>query len=231
MTEKIELGETRDGFQIIGFVTRTSAPHAGWVILVHQVDADHTEFDRLTRKLVAAGLNTLALDLRGHGDSTVRASGRPRVVDQRSLTPHDWRRTYRDVALAVKFVRAQHGGPVALLGSSIGASAVLYAVARDERLQGQPLVLLSPGLNYRGVDLKEAWAKVQGAPILVVHAAFDGPTVEFRRWVVDKLQDTTTRFLTVDGDAHGSKLLAQTTGKASHLSGKIVYFLTSHLTE
>jgi alpha-beta hydrolase superfamily lysophospholipase len=231
MIEQIELGTTRDGFQIVGFAARAAAPHPAWVILVHQRGTDHAEFAALTKKLTAAGLSTLAVDLRGHGHSVVRSRHKPQVVDHPALTPGDWRRTYCDVALAVKFVRAERAPfarrvPFALLGASIGASAVIRAVARDEYLQGRPLVLLSPGLDYRGVEVAAAWPQLHGAPILVVRAAFDGPTIEFHRRVAEQLQDTVTRFLVVKGDAHGSKLLSQ--GRTTQ---QVVAFLRGHLAE
>lgn len=225
MTEQIELGTTRDGFQIVGFATRARAVRPAWVLLVHQRGADHTEFAGLTKKLTAAGLSTLAVDLRGHGHSVVHSQHKPQVVDHRELSPADWRRTYRDVALAVKFVRTERA-PLALLGSSVGASAVVRAVARDERLQGRPLVLLSPGLNYRGVEIADAWPQLQGAPVLVVRASFDGPAVEFHRRVAEQLQDTVTRFIVLKGDAHGSKLLSQ-----GRVTQQVVSFLHGHLTE
>jgi alpha-beta hydrolase superfamily lysophospholipase len=206
MTEKIELGATRDGFQIVGFVTKAHRPRiTPWVVLVHQVGTDHLEYERFNRRLVSAGISTLAVDLRGHGDSVVRTSGRPKVADYRGFEPRDWQRCYRDVALAVKYGRAERA-PFALLGAALGASAVIKAVARDAQLHDLPLVLLSPGLECRGVNVKDDWAQLRGAPILVVHAAYDGAAVAFRRWVVEGAADSTTRFLAVKSD--GAKFIS-----------------------
>ena len=223
--EQVELGVTKDGFKINCVISRVARPRLPpWVILVHQLGTDHTEYDGFSHRLAAYGINTLALDLRGHGDSVVRTNRRPKVTDYHNLSPHDWRRSYRDVALAIKRVRAERA-PFALMGSSLGAAAVITAAARDSAmLEETALVLLSPGLNYRGVDVTSAWPSLRGLPILVVLAAYDGQAVAFRQWVQGAAQDTTTRFLVASDNAHGVKLLSS--GKVTQ---QCLKFLTSHL--
>jgi pimeloyl-ACP methyl ester carboxylesterase len=224
-----DLGTTKDGFRIRGFVHATADAAAPWVLLVHQLGKDHTEYNTFAAQVVHAGANALALDLRGHGDSVVRTSGKPRIDDHRSLTPHDWQRCYRDVLLALGFI-AKRSPRCGMVGSSIGASAVLKAVPRVPALFATaPLVLLSPGLAYRGVDVRPAWRFLQQRgtqPVRVLQAQHDGPTVEFRQWVRAH-GDAHTKFVTVPGAGHGLKLLADAAGQQR--CNRLIRFLLRHL--
>lgn len=226
---RTDLGTTKDGFRICGFVHETAAAATPWTILVHQLGKDHTEYDALSQHLAQAKMNVLAIDLRGHGDSVVRTSGKPRINDHRSLTPHDWQRCYRDVLLAMGFV-ANRSRYCSMVGSSIGASAVLKAVARvPAAFASAPLVLLSPGLAYRGVDVRPAWQFLQQQgthPVRVLHAQHDGPTVEFRQWVRAH-GDAHTKFVAVPGAGHGLKLLADAAGQQR--CNRLTRFLLRHL--
>jgi alpha-beta hydrolase superfamily lysophospholipase len=61
-------------------------------------------------------------------------------------------------------VRASHRGPIALIGSSLGAFVALHAAAQDRAIEGEPpridrLLLLAPALDLRdgpqGADIDD----------------------------------------------------------------------------
>lgn len=62
-------------------------------------------------------------------------------------------------------------GQVAVIGASIGCNVAVLAAAESQTIRA--LVLLSPGLDYRGIKTKEAMRGYGGRPILVVAAAAD----------------------------------------------------------
>lgn len=120
-------------------------------ILVHGVAAGRGEYDAFASSLQARGWGTLALDLRGHGDSTQSRSG------LRDFTDFDktgeWGKGVFDILAAAQFLEKQgvKEGQVVLIGASIGANlcAQVFTALPHARL----LVMLSPGADYRGVKL------------------------------------------------------------------------------
>lgn len=93
------------------------------VILVHGVMASRAQPELAARYLARAGMVTLTFDLRGYGDSD-KAPDTPEVHRQ-------------DVLSALTFLRSQPGVDahrIALIGHSMGATAVSEAAAEDGHL-------------------------------------------------------------------------------------------------
>lgn len=143
--------ETLDGVTVHGTLSPASDGTAPAVVLVHQLGSHRDEWRPLVDALRRSDdLTTLAIDLRGHGESVVGQGG---ALDFSRFDSEAWARTELDVAAAVRYLREQapvHPRKIALVGSSIGATAVVRAAAEDRALD--VLVLLSPGRAYRGVD-------------------------------------------------------------------------------
>jgi pimeloyl-ACP methyl ester carboxylesterase len=102
------------------------------VILVHQFRSDRTGWAPLTEKLNSRGVATLALDLRGHGQST-QAGGAAESITATYMTASEtagFDQIPSDLALVASWVRKQKGidgRHVGLAGSSEGAFAALLA--------------------------------------------------------------------------------------------------------
>jgi pimeloyl-ACP methyl ester carboxylesterase len=120
-------------------------------ILVHGVAAGRGEYDAFASSLQARGWGTLALDLRGHGDSTQAREGRRDFTDFDATG--EWGKAVFDILAAAQFLEKQgvKEGQVVLIGASIGANlcARVFTALPHARL----LVMLSPGADYRGVTL------------------------------------------------------------------------------
>lgn len=161
------------------------------VVLVHQLGSRRGEWQPLIDRLARGSdaITTLALDLRGHGDS-VRGPHEEAVSwESFGTDPARWMGAAYDVLAAVAYLRTQGASRIVLVGSSIGATAVILAATGtvppgDPPLGDPPdvqgLALLSPGLAYRGVDIREPmdrWLS-QRRPLLLLAAALDGPSAE-----------------------------------------------------
>lgn len=128
------------------------APRKGFpvVILVHGMASSKGEWIPFAERLSAAGLGSLAVDLRGHAGSTHAQSG-TRTYRDIDVTG-EWPSAVSDVVAARKWLDRKLGpGRVGFVGASIGANLVSQAAASDP----PPLflVLLSAGGDYRGVKL------------------------------------------------------------------------------
>jgi pimeloyl-ACP methyl ester carboxylesterase len=96
-----------------------------------------------------------------------------------------------------------------LVGSSIGSSAVLrYSGAHPEGVQ--KLVLLSPGVAYRGVKTPDA-ARASKAPVLIVHSqeagAADAAGALKGIWE-DATPPVSVEIIADPGQEHGMKIVS-----------------------
>lgn len=104
------------------------------VLCIPGMGETRAAFRHLLPGLVAAGFRVAALDLRGHGDSSVDFGA------------------YDDLAAAgdiLAVIGALGGGPAHLVGNSMGAAAAVLAAAARPELVGR-LVLLGPFVRDHG---------------------------------------------------------------------------------
>lgn len=170
---------TADGWTIHGTWMQGTAPLT--VVLAHQLGANRSEWEPLVAELRrgSAPPNVLTIDLRGHGESTLSSTGLTVRWPAFENVPTRWEAMQNDVAAAVAYVRSRRGdASVVLVGSSIGATAVVRHAASDPLVRG--LVLLSPGLAYRGVEILSSAQTylAAGHSALLIAGQIDAPSVE-----------------------------------------------------
>jgi alpha-beta hydrolase superfamily lysophospholipase len=147
---------TSDGWAIQAAISgNATTATRGWALLVHGLNEDHHSYDALGRDLVAAGWRVVAIDSRGHGASVLRTDGSTRTLQQFAST--DFVPMENDIDATESGVG---NAPSIAIGASVGANEVLRDATRlDPRV---PVVLLSPGLDYRGLQTSAANAAHQG---------------------------------------------------------------------
>lgn len=153
---------TSDETQIAGIYIPGSLPFG--VVMLHMLPTDKSSYDMIAQKLNIAGYHTLAIDLRGHGES---GGG-----EYQNFTDEQHQKSIFDVMAAVDYLHRQDEHiKIGLMGASIGANlAMQYAAAN----QTEFLVLLSPGLNYHGVETgRTAVAIPEVLPVLFVSSLDD----------------------------------------------------------
>jgi dienelactone hydrolase len=208
--------QTDDGLLISAEYYRPTAPGpVPFAILLHGHGGDRGVWKSLAVRLSAGGMAALAVDLRGHGQSTSEES-RIRMKDRDPLLfeemQRDLRAAYDWLATQEEIDRARF----AIIGAEAGAAVALRYAARDRSVDA--LALLTPPLEGLGMDSRSDMAKVKGRAILLVAA--DEP--EQRRAVetLEKLTDGTSRHL-VPGSGRGADLLAG----SSELEARVADFL------
>lgn len=138
----------------VALVADWHAPRRGQAVfvLLHGLGAGRGEWKNFSARAAAKGWGTLAVDMRGHGDS-----GGPRYTEFKG--PQAWSLLERDAHAAVDWlVNVRHVAPerIVMAGASIGANLALRAACDSPRLRFA--LLLSPGWNYQGVTLPDAVA-------------------------------------------------------------------------
>ncbi|MBS1766735.1 MAG: alpha/beta hydrolase [Acidobacteria bacterium] len=139
---------TPDGFTIKGTLTMpANGPkrHPA-VILAPQFHQTRDSFAALAERLNARGIATLALDLRGQGESTDKGGTAVAVTDDfmASAKAVGFDKIPSDLAQAAAWLRKHKGidgRRIGLAGASVGASAVLLAA---KAVHPQAVLALSP---------------------------------------------------------------------------------------
>lgn len=155
--------KTSDGIEISGdfWPAQANAP-AG--ILLHMMPATKDSWRDFAKKLNNEGFQCLAIDLRGHGESTGGPDG------FRDFTDEQHRQSIRDVEAAAEFFVSK-GVPmnkIFLAGASIGAN--LSLMYQSEHSEIKASILLSPGLNYRSIETETAVKKLRKNQALFLSA-------------------------------------------------------------
>ena len=128
VAQNVEL-KTSDGAQLKASYFAAAKPGPG-VLLLHQANRDRKSWDSVASQLASAGINTLTLDMRGHGESGGKAGDK--ITD--------------DIDKAFQYLVSQPGVNRDVMGAGgAGWLGVGYSVefARQYPAQVKSLVLLS----------------------------------------------------------------------------------------
>jgi len=168
--ERVTLQAT-DGHPLVGTLSRPIGKdlRAG-VILLPMYRQTKESWQPLVKQLNRTGFTTLALDLRGHGESRYDADGRDdgnRVINR---DPALFNAMYLDAAAAaVRLVQNMQikTERIALVGASVGCSVALHAVAKGSVRAGA-VVVMTPGSNYLGISTMKHIKTWPGTPLLIL---------------------------------------------------------------
>lgn len=145
---------TSDGVVIVGdywtpLDMNTKAPA---VVLLHMYRSDRSAWRPLIPALEQAGFAILAIDLRGHGQST-KPEDRQLEQKVRDRDEKLFRNMHQDVFGAYRWLQQRPEvdlSRLAVVGASVGCSVALDYAGRDKSVD--VLVLLTPGENYLGLN-------------------------------------------------------------------------------
>lgn len=144
-TEKLKL-KTSDGVEIIGDFYRVGDKDAPAAALFHMIPATKESWKELAKSLNSAGFHCLAIDLRGHGES----EGGPQGFKEFSDQQHQKSIMDAEAAIGYLFNIGIPMEKIAVAGASIGANLSLQIQAEHPEIKAS--VMLSPGLNYKGIE-------------------------------------------------------------------------------
>ncbi len=162
--------ESPDRVQLAATFYAARGPNAPGLVLVHMPGADRHSWEPFALRAQRAGYNCLAVDLRGHGDSTTR-NGQP--LTYRSFSRDDWLAALQDIGAAKQALLDRGADPdnLALVGAGTGANlAIHYAV---DHVDIQAVVLVSPGLDYEGISTEVEITAYGKRPALLLTAEDD----------------------------------------------------------
>lgn len=212
---------TRDGMTIRGSYYPPPKGPAPAVILLHMLNRNRHDWNPLATRLQGLGLALLSIDLRGHGESTDQGG---RTLLWNAFSEADFNKMVLDIEAAQLFLGRQkgevEGDKLALVGASIGCNVALNFAADHPEVR--TLVLLSPGLDYRGIHADLAMKRYSASrrPVLIAVSGEDDYAADSSR----KLKDLSighSELILYQGAGHGTRMFA----KEKDLEERIVRWL------
>lgn len=166
------------------------------IILLHMLDRNRKDWQDFAKSLQNIGYNIIAIDLRGHGESS---------LNWQSFSENDFNNMVLDVKAAKEFLQKQGNNRIAIIGASIGANIALNYAVQDDLIK--TAILLSPGLNYRGVKTEEAIKQFKN-PALIVAAENDSYSADSSQTLKSLSQNGSLKIY--KGSEHGTRLFGKT---------------------
>ncbi|MCG3204798.1 MAG: hypothetical protein KCHDKBKB_01515 [Elusimicrobia bacterium] len=178
--EKVSF-KTPDGTTLHALFVKPHS-HKTTVVMHHGLASVKEEWTPLIENLEKNGMGVLAYDSRPPGTS--------------------WQKWVDDVGAAIRFLEQTKGidrKGVALAGASVGANVCLkYAALTQGR---HALLLLSPGLDYQGVQIELDLPAVKDNPLLIVAHPSDVYSFQSSQRLVSKAPHA--QFLKSQKSGHG----------------------------
>ncbi|MGE3841864.1 MAG: alpha/beta hydrolase [Vicinamibacterales bacterium] len=191
---------TSDGVAIAGTYYEPSRRPAPMVLLLHMPTRNRADWTSVGRRFADVGVGTLAIDLRGHGESGAGAESEPAAALESSL---------RDVEAALAWLSRRPEaipGRVGLVGASAGANLAVLAAAADPSVHA--VVLLSVTLDFRGLRTAAGFQKLGTRPALLIASREDSYAARSARELSSKVP-TLHEFWLLEEAGHGSVIMTR----------------------
>lgn len=168
--------ETSDGVTIVGSLELAAGVEKSPAcLLVHMLGSDRSSYTEFQQKLLNAGISSLAIDMRGHGDSTAGGS-----LNYRDFSAEEWEAVKNDIKAGMDFLRDLDSidrAHIGIVGASISANLAVVAASEENRdaveNTASCLVLLSPGINYHEVRPLQFARDLGHIPVYIASAEED----------------------------------------------------------
>ena len=198
--------KTQDGFEQQGILYTPKQENPPGLILVHAYGGNRGDWELFAVRARAHGYMVLAYDMRGHGFSTKQngKSARYNRFDRK-----DWRRAITDIGFAKKQLIDQGASTnnLFIVGASIGANMAVEYASKDDEIQA--VILLSPGIEYKGIGIEKTIKANRRLPILLMTAEGDRYSAKsaekMKAW-----SPSYTELRTYAGTSHGTDLVSRT---------------------
>lgn len=214
--EKVYL-KTSDGVNVVADLYTPAEPR-GWLVLIHMMPATKESWGDLAKEFQGLGYESIAIDLRGHGESDGGPNGYKNFPDS------EHQKSILDLEATVDYLIKERGAAadkISFIGASIGANLALQYLS--EHPEFKKAVLLSPGLDYRGIKTEPMVKKLKaGQKVLLVSSRNDGSNASESQKLYDLMPAGVEKEIKIYETAgHGTTMLE----KEPELSQFIADFL------
>jgi dienelactone hydrolase len=223
-TREVELF-TEEGYRVAGthyFIPDEQGPG---LFLLHMFGGKHTDWESFLPIFKKTGVKSiLAVDLRGHGGSNIKKSvegisDSAGSINWRDFTEHDFKDAVKDLDVAWDYLMKSprtDSTRMGVIGASMGANYA--AIFASDHPDVKSLVMLSPGVVYRGVECLKAVERYGARPVLLVASREDEYSANSCRKLKEISAGTPVHLEILKGSAHGTDLIEKNPGFKNFLS-------------
>lgn len=193
----------------------------GHIVYTHMMPATKESWQPLAEEFEKLGYVGLAIDLRGHGESSGGPDG------YKDFEPSEHRAGKYDLDAATAFL-AGHGanlGEISLIGASIGANLSLQRLSRNH--QHKKAILLSPGLNYADIETIPLVESLHAGQAVFFASSRDdrvsGNAEQNEKLFAHTPEEVNKKILIYEHAGHGTDML--TTNESPNLTKSIIEFI------
>ncbi|MFZ3382457.1 MAG: alpha/beta fold hydrolase [Candidatus Methanoperedens sp.] len=192
---------TEDGVKISGNYSKPKKEHAPVFLLLHMMPSTKESWNEFAARLREKGFAALAIDLRGHGSSIDKNGSK---LDYKEFKDEDHRESMKDIAAAKEFLKGKGAdiSRMAIAGASIGANLALWQASIDKDVL--LLILLSPGLNYRGIQAAQLAPRYSG-PVYIMASVGDTNAAQSSRELFGIFPGD-KELEVIEGNSHGTNM-------------------------
>jgi dienelactone hydrolase len=191
-----------DGTKLKATYFSADKPGPG-VMLFHQCNRDRKMWDDLAPRLAAEGLNVLALDYRGYGESDGATYYKLPAEEGQKQVREKWP---QDIETAYQYLVSQPGvnkNVIGAGGASCGVNQSIQLAKRHPEVKS--LVLLSGGTTRDGRAFLRTSSNL---PIFASGAGDDGDVVSVLRWILSTSPNPGNRLQRYTAGGHGIEMFA-----------------------
>jgi len=208
---------TKDDVKIAADLYEVENP-AGWLVLIHMMPAMKESWLNPAEEFANQGYESIAIDLRGHGESDEGPDG------YKSFSDSQHQKSILDLEAAANYLIQDRGATqdkISFIGASIGANLSLQYISENPEFK--TAVLLSPGLNYRGIKTEPLVKNLKaGQKVFFISSRDDGENAGENQKLYDlALAGIEKEIKIYEAAGHGTTILE----KESELKNLILEFL------
>ncbi len=182
-----------------------------WVLL-HGLGSTKGEWEPFAREFAKTGQGIFVYDARGHGESCKTVNGQN--VSYQAFHRQDWGKMPEDFSGAIAMLEKRFGPSIngyGVGGASLGANVALVYAASTSEKKVRGVLLLSPGVEYAGLNIDKAYNLYNTRPLCMVASPGDDYAYQSVRFLASRRGDTWLRAMEGPGALHGVKMLDSAT--------------------
>lgn len=191
--------KTSDGVEIVGIYRNSGQEKIA--VLLHMMPATKESWNKFSERLLFAGYASIAIDERGHGESTMKGK-----LDYRKFSDKEQQAKQFDVEAAIEFAKENgfEENQIIVIGASIGANLAIQTLVEHKNIS--TAVALSPGLDYHGVRTAQMMLKLhEGQKVILVASDDDSESFE-SIYALQKQNPEQTILIERSGIGHGTQM-------------------------
>lgn len=195
--------QTEDGVTIVADYYKADLSIGHTILALHMMPTDRSSWKEFAEKANQAGYNVLAIDMRGHGESIQKGEEK---LNFEQFSDEQHRGTIKDIDAGVEFLTKEgvENNNLSIIGASIGANLALNYLKLNHNIF--TAVLMSPGLNYRGIELDKVASDLSSSQAIML---ITGSKDEYPNDTVQKLQSIIpgrSEIIVLPSEEHGTNL-------------------------